>query len=169
MAFTDPSVGDFKAYFNRDFSYGGSNGDLTTVQDADIAKAQIQQQGQINQGLFSNQSLYTVGAQLLAAHFLVQNLRASSQGIAGKFEWAVNSKSVAAVASAFSIPQRLLDNPEFSIYSSTTYGVQYLGMVLPGLCGQVFTAADGTIAPGGNGGLFSGPYGRLGPWTGGGG
>lgn len=163
--FTNPSVSDFKSYFNRDFPYGGTNGDLSTIQDSDILKAQIQQQGMINQGLFSNQSMYTVGANLLAAHILVQNLRASAQGIAGKFEWAVASKSVGAVASSFSIPQRILDNPELSIYSSTVYGVQYLGLVLPGLTGQMFTAADGTIGPG-QASYFGGVWGSVGPWAG---
>jgi hypothetical protein len=163
MAWTDPTVSEFQAYFNRDFPYG--NSDLSTVQDADITKALIQQQGTINQLLFYSQSVYTIGAMLLAAHFLVQNLRASSQGIAAKFDWATNAKSIAAVSASFSIPDRILDNPEFSIYAATTYGVQYLGMVIPLLTGQMFPVAGGTIGQG-QGGLFSGPYGRIGPWNG---
>lgn len=162
-SYVNPSVADFQSYFNRDFQYG--NSDLTTVQDGDITKAQIQAQLTINQGLFPNQSLYTIGIQLLSAYFLVQNLRTSSQGIAAKFDWATNSKSVAAVSSSFSIPQRILDNPEFSIYAANTYGVQYLAMVLPLLTGQMFPVAGGTIGQG-ESSFFSGVYGRVGPWSG---
>lgn len=149
-------------YFVRDFAYG--NSDLTTVQDADITKAQTWMAFTINRGLFPNQGIYTIGAQLLTAHLLVTNLRASSQGIAGKYDWATSSKSVSAVASSFSIPQRILDNPEFSIYAGTTYGVQYLSMVLPLLTGQMFTVEGGTIGQT-EGGLFSGVYGGVGPWN----
>jgi len=164
MAYTNPSVTDFKAYFNRDFSYG--NADLTTVQDADITKGLNQMAFTINPSLFPTQELYTIGAQLLSAHFLVQNLRASSQGIAGKFDWQVSSKSVASVAASFEIPERILANPEFSIYAATVYGVQYLGMVLPLLTGQMFPVLGGTIGVGGNGSIFSGVYGSIGPWNG---
>lgn len=139
MAYTDPTIGDFKAYFNRDFPFG--NADLTTVQDADITKALSQQQNGINQDLFNNQNLYSQGALLLAAHFLVMNLRASSQGIAGQMSWLENSKSVGAVSTGQSIPQRLLDNPELSILASTRYGTQYLAMVLPNLSGQMFSVS----------------------------
>lgn len=160
--YTNPSVSDFKAYFNRDFPYG--NSDLTTIQDADILKAQLQAFDTINSNLFPTQNLYTTGVQLLSACLMVQNLRSSSQGIAGKFEWQVNSKNVAAVASSFSIPQRILDNPEFSIYASNTYGVQYLAMVIPLLTGQMFAVQGGTIGQG-EGSFFSGPFGRVGPWV----
>lgn len=163
-SYVNPSISDFKAFFNRDFMYGT---DLTTVMDGDIGKAQIQAQNTVNPNLFNNQSLYTNGLQLLSAHFLVQNLRASSQGIAGKFDWATNSKSVGSVSASFSIPQRILDNPEFSIYAATVYGVQYLAMVIPLLTGQMFSVAGGTVGLPGNGGFFSGVYGRVGPWTGG--
>lgn len=161
--YTAPSVADFQSYFNRDFPYG--NADLTTVNDSDIMKAQIQAQATINPNLFPTQNLYTIGSQLLSAHMLVGNLRASSQGIAGKFNWATNSKSVGAVSESLSIPQRILDNPEFSIYASTTYGVQYLAMVIPLLTGQMFPVQGGTVGLG-EGSLFSGVYGQVGPWGG---
>jgi len=158
-AYTNPDVAAFKAYFNRDFPYG--NSDLTTVQDADIAKAQTQQQNLIPQFLFPNQNLYTQGAQLLAAHFLVQNLRASSQGIAGKYEWLNTGKNVGPVGASFQIPDRILENPELAILTSTYYGVQYLYLILPLLTGQMFTVEGATI--GGGFGAF-GLYGSLGPW-----
>lgn len=161
MAYTNPNVADFKAYFNRDFPYG--NADLTTVQDVDINKGLTTQQNLINPCLFNNQNNYTQGALLLAAHFLVLNLRASSQGIAGKWDWLTSAKSVGPVSSAFSIPERLLENPELAILASTTYGTQYLFMVLPALTGQMFAVAGSTVGP--VDGLFSGPFGGVGPWN----
>lgn len=162
MAYTNPTLTDFKAYFQRDFPF--SNTDLSTVQDGDITKAISQMENLINPCLFNNQNIYTQGALLLSAHFLVQNLRASSQGIAGKFEWLVNSKSVANVSAGFSIPDRLMENPQLAMLVSTTYGTQYLYIVLPQLTGQMFAVDGGTVVPGGNGWLFRGPYGAVGPW-----
>ena len=161
MAYTDPDVPTFKNWFNRDFPYG--NSDLTTVQDADITKALNLQANTINQCLFASQNVYTPGALLLAAHYLVLNLRASSQGIAGKYDWLTGSKGVGSVNSSFQIPPRILENPEFAILCSTTYGVQYLYLILPLLTGQMFSVAGGTIGVG-EGGLFSGVYGSVGPW-----
>lgn len=162
MAYVDPTISEFQAYFNRDFPYG--NADLTTVQDADINKALSAQQNTINQDLFPSQNIYTQGALLLAAHYLVQNLRASSQGIAGKFDWLTSSKSVGAVSSSFAIPERLLENPEFAMLVSTAYGTQFLYIILPQLTGQMFSVAGGTVGP--VNGIFSGPYGQVGPWNG---
>ena len=159
--YTQPTVASFQAYFNRDFPYG--NSDLTTVQDADINKAISMMENSINPRLFSNQNIYTQGALLLSAHYLVQNLRASSQGIAGKFEWLNTGKGVGAVNSQFQIPDRLLENPELAMLSSTYYGVQFLYIVLPLLTGQMFAVQGATVGP--VNGIFSGPYGQIGPWN----
>lgn len=163
MAYLNPTATDFKTYFNRDFPYG--NTDLSTIQDADIGKALIAQQNSLNPNLFATQSLYTNGALLLAAHFLVLNLRASSQGIAGKWDWLTNSKSAQAVSASYKIPDRILENPELSILCATTYGTQLVFLVLPSLVGQMFAVEGGTVASGGNYGLFAG--GACGPWGGG--
>lgn len=157
--YTNPTVADFQAYFNRDFPYG--NADLTTVQDADINKALDQQQNIINQSLFWNQNVYTQGALLLAAHFLVLNLRASSQGIAGKFEWLQNAKSSGSISVGISIPDRLLENPEFAVLVSTTYGTQFLYIVLPLLTGQMYSVFGPRPA---DYRWFGGVYGSIGPW-----
>lgn len=162
--YTNPTVADFVSYFNRDFPYG--NTDLTTVNDVDITKALDYQQNTINQTLFPNQNIYSQGALLLAAHQLVLNLRASSQGIAGKFEWLQQSKGVGAVNAAFAIPQRLLDNPEFAAFAGTTYGTQYLMLILPFLTGNMFSVYGPRPAGygwfGGSTGPWGGPTGPQG-------
>jgi hypothetical protein len=142
VAYSDPSVADFKTYFNRDFPYGTDVN--VAVTDTDIGKA-FQMVGiNMNPGLFGYQSSYTIGYLLMAAHFLVMNLRASSQGLNGQFSFLEASKSVGSVAQAFSIPQRILDNPEMAMYCKTNYGAQFLQLVLPQLAGQMFIAYGST-------------------------
>lgn len=142
MSYENPSVQAFKDYFFRDFPYGT---DIeTSVTDQDIAKAYQQTNVNINQGLFDGQSTYTVGYLLLSAHYMVMNLRASGQGLSGQFNWTEQSKSVGNVSQSFAIPQRILDNPLWSLYSQTNYGVQYLQLILPQLTGQVFISYGST-------------------------
>lgn len=162
MAYTNPTVAEFKAYFDRDFPFGTT---LDTVRDQDIAKALTQQENTINQCLFSGQNSFTQGALLLSAHYLVMNLRASSQGVAGRPQWLESSKAVGSVSASFQIPDRILENAELSILASTTYGLQYLQMILPYLSGPMVTVAGGTVGPPG-GGMFGGPFGAVGPWGG---
>lgn len=140
---TAPTANDFKAYFNRDFPYGTT---LQHVMDADITRALSEAGVKINESLFADQAAYNLGYLLLAAHFLVMNLRAASQGISGQFDWLQGSKSVGSVSESLNIPQRILDNPEFAMLCKTTYGGKYLMFVLPLLAGQIFTVEGGTHA-----------------------
>lgn len=152
MTFINPTIADFVSYFNRDFPYGTDPS--TSVLDTDIAKAYGQVNFAINQGLFTKQENYTLGYLWLAAHWLVVDLRASSQGISGRYNWLEASKSVGNVSSSYSIPQRILDNPTFAMLSQTQYGAKYLQLLLPALAGQIFIAPGHTGADG-----PSGPYG----------
>lgn len=137
MAFQNPSVADFKNQFVRDFPYGT---DISVnVLDADISYAFQVVNVNINQGMFADQGSYTLGYNLLAAHNLVLNIRASSQGINGQWNWLENSKSVGSVSQAFSIPQWILDNPLMSQLTKTNYGALFLQLVLPQLTGAMFT------------------------------
>jgi hypothetical protein len=142
VAYLNPSVADFKSYFDRDFPYGTDM--ATSVLDSDIGKAFVMVNVNVNQALFADQSAYTVGYLLLAAHYLVMNLRASSQGINGQFAFLEQSKGVGGVNQSSSIPQRILDNPEWSILAKTNYGAQFLQLVLPQMGGQVFIAYGST-------------------------
>lgn len=140
----NPTIDQFKIYFSRDFPFGTDQ--ATSVLDADIAKAFIGTNCAINQDLFSTQDKYSMGYLLLSAHNLVMNLRASSQGLSGKYPFLEVSKNVGSVAQAFQIPQRILDNPIFAYYCNTNYGAQFLHMILPLLSGQVFIAYGTTQA-----------------------
>lgn len=141
-SYVNPSVADFKAYFTRDFPYGTDP--ATSVLDSDIAKGQQLANINFNPCFFADQGSYSVGYNLLSAHYMVLDLRASSQGINGQGNWLESSKSVGSVSQAFSIPQRILDNPEFAMLTKTNYGMLFLQLILPQLCGQVFIAYGST-------------------------
>ncbi len=136
MAYTNPTVSDFKNQFVRDFPYGVDiNND---VLDSDITYAFQFTNAQITNALFPDQGTYALGYNLLAAHFLVTNLRASSQGINGQYDWLQNQKSVGPVSESFTIPDRIPQNAFWSSLSKTNYGQNYLSLVLPKLTAPAF-------------------------------
>lgn len=142
MAYVAPTVAQFKNQFIRDFPYGTDPN--TSVLDVDITNAFNLVDIQINQALWDGQTAYQIAYGYLAAHFLVLNLRASSQGLSGQYNFAQVSKGVGAVNEAFSIPQRILDNPDFMAYTKTNYGAMYINLLWPQLAGQTFTVCGST-------------------------
>lgn len=142
MSFVEPTVEDFKTRFARDFPFGIDQ--ETTVLDSDIERAYILVRCNINQGLFCDQECFSQAFLLLAAHYLVTNLRSSSQGLSGNYEWLTSSKSVGSVSVSSSIPDSILRNPYYSMISKTNYGAEYLMMIYPLLSGQIFTVPGAT-------------------------
>lgn len=143
MAYTNPTVAEFKAHFFRDFPYGTAT---NTVQDADITKAISEAAYNFNPGLFSSQANYTLGFLYLTAHYLVMDLRASAQGIQGNYPWMSVSKSVGSVSESTAIPERIMANPILAMLSKTYYGAKYLSLVLPNLVGNVGIVGGATQA-----------------------
>lgn len=139
MSWTNPQVSDFQSYFYRDFPFGESDPN-TSVLALDVTNAFQMTNFNINQALFPCQSDYTIGYLLLSAHYLVTNLRNSSQGLKGKFTWLEQSKGVGSINSSYGIPQRILDNPYWTQLMTTNYGAQYLNLILPQLAGAVYVA-----------------------------
>lgn len=137
------SVIGFKSFFVRDFPYGNTP---SFVMDSDIAKALTQATCFVNKNLFCTPGTYAQGVLLLAAHYLVMNLRASSQGVQGTYPWMTTSKSVGSVSEGIQIPDRIMNNPTFAMMTKTYYGTQFLFNVLPILTGQMFIAR-GTTTP----------------------
>lgn len=138
-----PTITEFKEYFSLDFPY---NADPSLgVTDSSISKAFGEANFGINQDLFSSQERYTIGFLYLAAHYLVTDLRNASQGLKGQYNWAETSKSVGSVSQGFSIPQDIMNNPMFMMYTRTTYGGKYLELLLPGLYGNVGVAYGRTL------------------------
>lgn len=143
MGFVNPTISDFKTYFFRDFPYGTDIN--VAVVDLDISKVLTMADMNFNPSFWLSQDQYNTGFLLLAAHYLVMNLRASSQGLSGQFTWLESGKSAGSVSEGLSIPQRILDNPELAILSKTNYGAQYLFLLLPQLVGQMFVVCGDTL------------------------
>jgi hypothetical protein len=141
--FTAPTNTDFKNYFTRDFPFGSST---DTVMDSDIDKALAEAGFNFNEGLYQDQSQYTMAYLYLTAHYLVMDLRASSQGISGNYSWLSNSKAVGGVSEGITIPPRILENPYLAMISKTNYGAKYISLLLPQLVGA-FYAVSGETQP----------------------
>lgn len=142
MAYTNPTVADFKAYFFRDFPFGDDP--ETSVTDADITKAFGQTDVNINQALFSSQASYNIGYLLLAAHYLVTDMTMSTQGLNGQYSFLEQSKSVGSVSQSFAIPQYILDYPYMAMLTKTNYGAKYVQLLLPQLAGNMFSVHGST-------------------------
>ncbi len=144
MAWTAPTLAEFKARFDRDFAFAVEATDRTRVRDTDITRAITQATTHINHALWIDQASYTEAALLLVAHFLCQNLLASSQGLGGTGSWLTNAKAASNLSESFAIPDRIMKSPVLAMYSRTLYGQLYLQMVMPFLTGHVATIEGGT-------------------------
>lgn len=142
MSFQNPSVQDFKNQFVRDFPYGTDPN--VAILDSDISSAFQFTNINFNPDFWGDQGSYTLGYLLLSAHYLCMNIRASSQGLNGQFNFTQQSKNVGSVAEAFGIPQRILDNPDWAMLCKTNYGAQYLQLLLPQLTGQIYSVHGST-------------------------
>lgn len=136
------SVASFKAFFVRDFPF--TNNIDTGVTNADIEKAIVQSTCFVNKNLFCTPGSYAQAVLLLAAHFLVTNLRNASQGIASNFTWLESGKAVGNVSQSFTIPDSILKNPAYSYLSTTGYGAEFLFIIYPKLAGQMFVVRGRT-------------------------
>lgn len=137
MAYTNPSVADFKAKFFRDFPYGTDM--RKNVLDDDIANGFLEANATINPSIWPTQAEYTIAYLLISAHFLTMAVRRGSQGVSSTGEFLESGKGVGPASQSFSIPQKYLDNPRLASFCSTGYGKQYCDMVYPKLTGVVLT------------------------------
>lgn len=138
MAYTAPTVANFKSRFDRDFAFCGSDQtDFTKVRDVDVERALALAKANFNDGLWADQATFSEARLLLAAHFLCQNLLASTQGLGGSYQWLTNSKAVGPLNESFQIPDRILRSPFLAAISKTLYGALYLEMLSPLLVGNV--------------------------------
>ncbi len=115
------------------------------ISDLDINNAFTEACITFNDALFTSDANLKLGFLYLSAHYLVHDLNAN--GVSGTGQVGiVNSRSVGNVSEGFSIPQAYLDNPIYSFYVGSTYGLKYLNMVLPRLAGNVVAIDGATIA-----------------------
>lgn len=123
-----------------------SDSQFNYILDLDIQKAFDEAVFNINQGCFETQAEFNIAFFYIAAHYLVQDLLASSQGLNGSYSWLTTSKSVGNVSQSFGIPQHILDSPQWSYLTSTRYGAKYLSIIYPCTIGGI-TSVEGATHP----------------------
>lgn len=148
MAYTYPTIDDFKAYWVRAFPF--STDPTLGVTDADISNALNLAQINGGQCPWPNQNTFSIAQENLAAHYLSLSLSATSGGAGGTYSWIESSKSVQGVAQSFTIPQSIANNPYFAMLTSTRFGAMYFQMIYPYLTGVMFSV-QGTTQGDGNG------------------
>jgi hypothetical protein len=149
MSWQIPSVQAFKDNFFRDFNYASATdqNNLNLVTDRDINKAYAEARLAFNPDLFGTDEQVTIVFLYLAAFYLVLDLQNSSQGLGAQANFPITGKSVGNVSINFSIPEKILKNPQLAIYAGNGYGMKYLSLVAPVIVGRVGIAC-GTTLPG---------------------
>lgn len=121
------------------------------VLDLDITKAFTESKQMFNQALFVSDETVELGYLYLSAHFLAYDLRTSKQGVNSLGSFNTERRRVGNVEEQYYIPKKLVDNPIYSFYTKTGYGMKYLNMVLPKLTGNM-ALLEGTTTPSYNNG-----------------
>lgn len=119
---------------------------MAYIADEDITKAIDEASFNINDALFDTQAHYSMSYLYMAAHYLCNDILASSQGINSQYNWIVTSKSVGNVSQSFGVPDSVQQDPYLAYFCTTRYGMKYLSLVLLQLRGNV-AIAYGTTQP----------------------
>ena len=138
------TVDEFKSWFSRDFPYSSVSSEGVT--DADITKAFGEASLIFNPSLWDTEDNKKLGFLYLAAHYLVIDLQNSSQGLNGKYEGLMASKTVGSVSVGYQLPSWLLDSPIYSLLGQTRYGMKYLSLIAAFMVGNV-VAVKGVTHP----------------------
>lgn len=141
MAYVPVTVANFKNYFTRDFAYGA---DPSKIMDNDITKALGLAVINFNEALWENQDVFAQAFLLLSAHYLVEAIRASSQGIDSQYAGNVTNKSVGNVSEAYTMPERVAKSPFLAGLYTTRYGADYVSLISLRLVGHVMTIRGNT-------------------------
>ena len=140
MAWTQPTVAEFKTYFARDFNFAPVNDpdniDLYIV-DADVTKAINEALINFNTELYGTDDQITSAFMYLAAFHMVVNLQNSSKGIASQSKFPISSNSVGGVSVNYLIPERYSRDPYLSQFVQNGYGMKYLAITIPFLVGAM--------------------------------
>lgn len=138
------TVAEFKAWFVRDFPY--STNPEEGITDAEILKSFAEASLVFNPQFFDKEENKKLGFLYLAAHYLCIDLQNGAQGINGKYEGLMASKSVGSVSVGYQLPSWLLDNPIYSLLAQTRYGIKYLSLIVSFMVGNM-AAVKGVTHP----------------------
>ncbi len=148
MAWTPPTVSDFKEYFFRDFQYApaGDPDNQNYIIDLDITKAIGEAFANFSPGLYGTNAQVNIVFMYLVAFYLVFDLQNSAKGISSQANFPINSETVGGVSIGFTIPEKYTKSAFLAQYTANGYGMKYLSLVLPFTVGNV-GVAFGTTTP----------------------
>lgn len=101
------------------------------VTDDDISKAMTQAIVAANPDFGEDCAEKTNIYLHLVAFYLVFDLKNAASGVNGTFTGILSSKHVGDVSESYSIPQWMLNNPQYSIFAQNGYGLKYLSLIAP--------------------------------------
>ena len=146
MAWTAPTIAEFKAYFVRDFNFAGDDdqSNLDKIVDADITRALVEAEFDFNTDFDDDN--HTPFMYLVAFH-LVENIRLSSKGLSAQAKFPISSTGVGGVSIGYEIPAQFANNAKINSFAVNGYGMKYLSLVLPQIIGIV-KISEGTTTIG---------------------
>lgn len=115
----------------------GDDTNLEKVTSTDINKALFEAAANFNVDLFSSQQQFSMAFLYLTAHYLVQDIAGSQQGLASKYSGVTTQRSVGNVSESYELPDKIKKDPALSYYSTTSYGMKYLSIIGPLLIGNM--------------------------------
>lgn len=115
---------------------------LNYTQDSDITNAMAEASVNFNEGLFDTVETQKLMFLYLTAFYLTMDFQnaLSPSGAVGL----IASKSVGSVSEGYSVPQWVLNKPQYSIYARNGYGIKYLNLLMPYLVGNIILAKGAT-------------------------
>lgn len=116
------------------------------ILDEDITKAFAEAQVGLNQSLYTSDANIRMGYLYLTAFYLVNDIRASRQGVSSSGDYPVNSRTVGSVSESYSVPDYYLKNPTYAFYTKNAYGLKFLNLIWPMLRGN-FGSVQGWTPP----------------------
>lgn len=81
----------------------------------------------------------------LVAFYLSYDLNLAESGAAGTGSFPVSQRTVGSVSESYGLPKWVLDDPLLSFYAKNGFGLKYLSMLLPKLCGNVQAVAGWSL------------------------
>lgn len=140
MSYIDTiTVNDFKTYFDRAFEYAPID-DLANkkyIRDIDITNALSQARVNFNENLWDSEEQTKLAFLFLTAHYLCMDMKMSQAGINSTSQFLLSSKSVGQVSASYAIPYTFINNPIYSYYTTTQFGMKYISLVYARTIGKV--------------------------------
>ena len=153
--FVPPTIAQFQSQFFRDFPYAPPEVFNQNPPDpellkkwvfaVDVQNAMNMANADFNPQYAENNALIF---NLLAAHYLVESMRASSMGLNSQAKFALESSAVGGVSIANAVWAWAKDNPQLAKYLTNKHGQNYLSLVYPYTIGGGMTTviSDTTYA-----------------------